>query len=158
MTEPSAEAQQSIRALMYPRGYVGKYVLQPYLAWPRVARPYRCKSCGRTYEPALCDEVEFAGREQIMREITWEESELRWPTLFADEQFGSGKCYTHDRFNAYMWCREPGCSRYFNYDGEARGERVPYQRLKIRRAWLAMPKSANGADYRRRNRPKPDRA
>jgi hypothetical protein len=102
---------------------------------PRVAAPYQCKSCGWRYDAALDAEVECSSQ-QFMREIE-DSAQVGIDPSVLGNQHG----YTvlvHERWNAFMWCDNPKCSRFYDH---ATGRLPP--RLRIRRKWLPLPKAAN---------------
>lgn len=118
--------------------------------WPRVARPYACKSCGTKYEAALHPEVDDPTH-GFGHEWEWQ------PGL---------KAWKLDRFNDYLWCRNPECSRFYPYgtvqphhtmmeamlgigDGRPTMRATMAPRLTMRRAWLPMPAAANDPAYTR---------
>lgn len=122
-----------LRALLYPRGFRGAFILQPWRAWARVARPYRCRTCGSDYAPALSAEIDDK-REVYLRD---DPSQQTLPGI------GSARQLVFDRYNAYAFCRNPGCSCFHPY----LGIRSVLPRRRMRRRWLSMPRSANGARY-----------
>ena len=148
-------ARDELREMLYPKGFVGKYCLQPWMAWAIVARPYACRSCGRRYGPALDAEV-GSNAASYMRE------------LFDDKPTALGKrphrSFILERFNEFMWCREAECSRFYAYDAAPRRSpllpavlglpsefTIPAMapKLRMRKQWLSMPLSQNGDNYKR---------
>jgi len=137
----------TIHELIYPRGFADQYVLQPWLAWGRVARPYRCRNCGQRYPPALSAEIDDR------RPIYLRETEAELLGLGGIPR--GARLMVFDRTNAYRFCREPSCSRFYDY---ARGDKarsghhpempfVPMPRQPMRRSFDPMPRAANSSKY-----------
>lgn len=115
---------------------------------PRVARPYACKSCGTRYPAALHPEID--GPRALY--IEWRDEQGR-------------RCSSLDRFNAYVWCRTVGCSRFYHYGAKRRRSLTAHifgfdnithparaPRLQMRKLWLPMPPPANGSTYPKETR------
>ena len=129
-----------IREVMYPKGYREPYVSAPWKGWERVARPYACKSCGQEYPPALA-----VGLDSGAPEGEWYSSRIG-----PDVELGTRRdSWRMTNENAWAYCRNPECSRFYDY---AKPWRPRYmgapRRMKMRRRWLRMPSAANGGAYR----------
>ena len=90
-------------------------------SWPRVARPYECRSCGMEYDVALHPEVDDKSK-VYMRDMTEAEHHASVPEGFG-LTFRSGRGRVHARANAYAWCRNPQCPKYLRLP--AREHREP---------------------------------
>ena len=115
-------------------------------SWPRVVRPYECRSCGMEYDVALHPEADDKSK-VYMRDMTEAEHHASMPEAFG-LTFSSGRGRVHDRANAYAWCRNPECPKFFDYPRASIVNRVPGRclfppRLVMRKRWLRMPKAAN---------------
>lgn len=114
--------------------------------WPRIARPFACKTCGAQYGPTFDEEVESKAR-QVMRDIT-----LEALPGFASA-FGPVTGHVHHRVPRWRYCRNSDCPRFYDYEEEARrilrGDctRVllwwKTDRLPMRRKWLSPLPAAN---------------
>jgi len=117
--------------------------------WPRIARPFECKTCGAQYGPTFDAEVESRAR-QVMRPITMEALPGSLGALF-----GPVTGRVHHRVPRYRYCRNNECLRFYDYDEEA--QRISRRqdtkvllwskadRLPMRRKWLKPLVAANGA-------------
>lgn len=105
----------------------------------RVARPYRCSSCGQEYPAALHSDVD-----DIAVFWTWKPnksgSTSGWPTSV----------------NGHAYCRNPDCQHFNDYANVRYGRFTAYDGpffvvgprcREMRKRFLAMPKPANGARY-----------
>ena len=122
---------------------IGKW---PWKSWPRVARPYACRSCGTKYPAALHPEVDDKARHYMM-EGTRADHEASGIAAALGLPFRPGVLMVHDRHNSFMWCRSSGCSRFHHYKPGRPTRAHPYApRLTMRRKWLPMPAAANGPE------------
>ena len=113
--------------------------------WPRIARPFECRSCGQQYACAFDPEIESKAR-QFMREGTPGDA------LPPGHPFAGLGAPTrvHDRVPRFRYCRNDDCDRFFDYELEAKlrervGRAWPNSpRLPMRKWWRPMPEAANG--------------
>jgi hypothetical protein len=112
--------------------------------WPRVARPFACRTCGTEYGCALDDEVESKAR-QFMREVGEPE------TVSLVGRARTATSFTHDRVPRFRFCRRKGCLRFYDYDEESRRRArdewtspLLHGCTPMRKRWLPVPLAANG--------------
>ncbi len=115
--------------------------------WPRIARPFECKTCGAEYGPTFDDEVECKAR-QFMR-ATAPTDCLPYP--FTGWGVGHGR--THHRVPRWRYCRNRDCPRFYNYEEERQRLLIgrdttilllaKRDRLPMRRKWLKPLPAAN---------------
>jgi len=122
-------------------------VEKQWTLWPRIARPFECKTCGAQYGATFDNEIESKAR-QFMRTTALRDS-LPFPFM----SWGIGNGQAHHRVPRWRYCRNRDCLRFYNYEEERQRLSVGRDtmvlllskpdRMPMRRKWLKPPPAAN---------------